>query len=124
MSAKKLILFLVLFVLAAALGALLVSLWGGGLAPGAEEPYYAVQMENGDIYFGKLTRFPRFALRDVYIPQSFSDPTNPLGTSLRVISLSQASIWKAGSIELNRDKMLSISKVADDSEVMRSIKGR
>lgn len=106
------------------LGAALTVYWGQGFNLGSEEPYYAVQMENGDLYFGKITRFPKFTLRDVYIPQSFSDPTNPLGSSLRVTPLSQASIWQADEIQLNQDKILSISKVDPGSQVMQSIKGQ
>lgn len=110
--------------MALALGAVVALYWGNDLGFAKEEPYYAVQMENGDIYFGKLVRFPRFGLRDAYIPQSFSDPTNPLGSSLRITSLSQVSIWKAADIQLNKDKVLSVSRVAADSQVMQAIKGQ
>ena len=122
MKSKLIIILLILIALAA--GAALTVYFGPGLNFAGEEPYYAVQMENGDLYFGKLTRFPRFGLRDAYIPQSVSDPTNPLGQSLRVVSLLQVSIWRASEIELNKDKVLSISKVDRDSQVMQSIKGQ
>lgn len=113
-----------MFLVALALGAALMAYLGGGLGIAGEEPYYAVQMENGDLYFGKLTRFPKFGLRDAYIPQSVSDPTSPLGSSLQVTPLSQVSIWKASEIELNKDKVLSISKVDRDSQVMQAIKSQ
>jgi len=124
MGAKRTVVFFLAFLIAIALGAALAVYLRQGFNFAGEEPYYAVQMENGDLYFGKITRFPKFGLRDVYIPQSVSDPTNPLGSSLRVIPLSQASIWKANEIQLNRDKVLSISKVDGSSQIMQTIKGQ
>lgn len=120
---SKLIIILVFFG-ALALGAALAVYLGQGFDFAGGESYYAVQMENGDLYFGKVTRFPKFGLRDVYIPQSVADPTNPLGASLKVIPLGQVSIWQASEIQLNRDKVLSISKVAEGSQVMQAIRGQ
>lgn len=124
MGAKRTAVFLLAFLAAIALGAALAIYSGKGFSFAGEEPYYAVQMENGDLYFGKITRFPGFGLKDVYIAQSVSDPTSPLGSSLRVIPLSQASIWRANEIQLNRDKVLSISKVDGSSQIMQTIGGR
>ena len=124
MGVKKTITVVLVLLGAAALGGVLAVYLGQGFDFAKEEPYYAVQMENGDLYFGKMTRFPKFGLRDVYIVQSVSDPTNPLGSSLRVTSLDQATIWKADKIELNDDKIISISKVGEGSQVMQAIKGQ
>ncbi|MFH1162150.1 MAG: hypothetical protein V1696_02650 [Candidatus Jorgensenbacteria bacterium] len=47
--------------------------WGGG------SPYYAVSLRSGALYFGHLTRFPSFGLKQVYVLQvNQSDPQNPL----------------------------------------------
>ena len=110
--------------MAVAFGGILTIYLGQGFDFAKEEPYYAVQMENGDLYFGKMTRFPKFGLEEVYIVQSVSDPTSPLGSSLRVTPLDQATIWKADKIELNDDKIISISKVGEGSQVMQAIKGQ
>ncbi len=121
---KSKLTIILVFLVALVLGAVLVIYLGQGFEFAKEESYYAVQMENGDLYFGKLVYFPKFGLRDAYIPQSVSDPTNPLGSSIRVIPLSQASIWQASEIQLNKDKVLSVSKVDKDSQVMQAIKGQ
>jgi len=34
-----------------------------------EKPYYVVYLETGDLYFGKLSRFPKFTLSDVWLFQ-------------------------------------------------------
>ena len=124
MGAKRTVAFLIAFLVAIALGAALAVYLGRGSSFAGGEPYYAVQMENGDLYFGKITRFPKFGLKEVYIVQSVQDPTNPLGSSLRVTPLNQATIWNTDRIELNRDRVVSISKVDEGSEVMQAIKGQ
>ncbi len=124
MGAKRTAAFLIAFLVAIALGAALAVYLGRGFSFVGEKPYYAVQMENGDLYFGKITRFPEFGLEEVYIVQSVQDPTNPLGSSLRVTPLDQATIWNTDRIELNRDRVVSISRVNEGSEVMQAIKGQ
>ena len=43
-----------------------------------ERPYYAVYLENGDIYFGKLRVFPYLSLSNAYFLQKNpSDSQNP-----------------------------------------------
>ena len=124
MGAKRTVAFLIAFLVAIALGAALAVYLGRVFSFVGEKPYYAVQMENGDLYFGKITRFPEFGLEEVYIVQSVQDPTNPLGSSLRVTPLDQATIWNTDRIELNRDRVVSISRVNEGSEVMQAIKGQ
>jgi len=34
-----------------------------------ENPYYAVYLQTGDMYFGKLSRFPKLTLSDVWFLQ-------------------------------------------------------
>lgn len=124
MGAKRIVILFLAFLVAIALGAALAVYLGQGLNFKGGEPYYAVQMENGDLYFGKITRFPKFGLKEVYIVQSVADPTNPLGSSLRITPLNQATIWNTDRIELNRDRVVSISKVDEGSEVMQAIKSQ
>ena len=110
--------------IATVVGAVAVLYLGGGVDLKGEEPYYAVQMENGDLYFGRVSYFPKFSLRETYIVQSVQDPTSPLGSSLRVVPLNQATIWSANKINLNKDKVLSVSEVNKESQVMKLILGQ
>lgn len=124
MEAKRILIFVLVFLVAIGLGALIAIYLGQEFVLVKEKPYYAVQMENGDLYFGKINRFPKLVLKDVYIVQSVQDLTNPLGSSLRVTSLTEATIWRANEIELNSNKVISVSKVDDGSQVMQAIKGQ
>ena len=124
MRMKTVMVLILGLLIATVVGAVAVLYLGGGFDLKGEEPYYAVQMENGDLYFGKVSYFPKFSLRETYIVQSVQDPTSPLGSSLRVIPLNQATIWSANKINLNKDKVLSISEVNKESQVMKLILGQ
>lgn len=84
-------------------------------------PYSAVAFGNGEIYFGKLTYFPRLALEDVYTIQVVSDDTSPDGTALRLVPLSSA-VWAPKKIYINYDNVLFIGKVGEASQVMSAIR--
>lgn len=40
--------------------------------------YYAVYLRSGDLYFGKMVKFPAFGLKNVYTIQVTQDPQVPL----------------------------------------------
>jgi len=49
---------------------------------GFEEEYSAVYMTTGDLYFGKLSHFPKTSLSDVWLLQrNANDTQNPFGIS-------------------------------------------
>ena len=86
-----------------------------------ERPYTAVYMENGDVYFGRLSYFPRTTISNVYTIQRVADPKDPSKTSLQVVPLS-VSVWGPDKLVLNRDKIILLGRVGEDSQVMRIIK--
>src|SRR3989344_4392034 len=116
MRMKTVMILILGLLIAMIVGAVAALYFGSGFDPRSEEPYYAVQMENGDLYFGKVSYFPKFSLKEAYIVQSVEDPTSLLGSSLRIVPLNQATIWSANKINLNKDKVLSISEVNKESQ--------
>ncbi|MBI2010905.1 MAG: hypothetical protein HYS89_01585 [Candidatus Colwellbacteria bacterium] len=84
-----------------------------------ERPYVAVYMQTGDLYFGRISYFPRLALRDVYVLQGTgaTDPTQP---SLQIVPMS-STVWGPDRLVLNYDQVVFIGKVGADSQVMQAI---
>ncbi|MFH1193070.1 MAG: hypothetical protein V1656_02010 [Candidatus Jorgensenbacteria bacterium] len=74
MNTTNKILIVVVLVLVLALGGVLAwREWGGG------SPFYAVSLRSGALYFGHLTRFPSFGLKQVYMLQvNQNDTQNPV----------------------------------------------
>lgn len=84
-----------------------------------EKPYYAVYLENGDIYFGKLSFFPYLSLKDVYFLQKNpSDSQNPFS----VLKFENAFWGPENKIYINKEKIIWKTRLRDDSQVLNIIK--
>ena len=84
-----------------------------------EKPYYAVYLENGDIYFGKLSILPYLFLNDVYFLQKNpSDSQNPFS----VLKFENAFWGPENKIYINKEKIIWKTRLKDDSQVLTAIK--
>lgn len=112
-SATTKLLVALLVLLAGALGYLL---WQTHLMP--PERYHAVLLTSGDLYFGKLHRFPTLSLTDVYfLERNPGDPQAPF----RLTRLTDA-VWGPGDrLELNRESVIWVNRLPDESPVARAI---
>ncbi|MEK7481942.1 MAG: hypothetical protein AAB607_01170, partial [Patescibacteria group bacterium] len=86
---------------------------------GFEEPYYAVYLNTGDLYFGKLDYFPKLSLNDVYfLQQNSEDQQNPLS-----ITKFENAFWgPKGKIYLNDEAIVWKVKLKKDSQLLQVIK--
>ncbi|MFH1694436.1 MAG: hypothetical protein ABH880_01630 [Patescibacteria group bacterium] len=116
MSKKIVIILSVLF-----LGVLLV---GGYLYADKilTKSYVAVHLTNGDTYFGQLDRFPKLQLGDVHVIQPVPDSENPGQTTLQVVPLNLIAFWGPDKLQINRDQVVFIAKIGEDSQVMQVIR--
>ena len=79
-----------------------------------KNPYYAVYLKTGDMYFGTISRFPKFVLSGVWFLQG---STSELG-DYNLHKFQDAIFGPIDKIEINRDNIIWISKLRDDSEIM------
>jgi hypothetical protein len=85
------------------------------------EVYSAVYLESGDIYFGKLHIFPKMHLTNIYLLQQNNDPQTS-GTTPYILSKFADSMWGPKDyLSLNRDKIIWIGKLENDSPVVKAI---
>lgn len=114
---KKIVFFVVIIICLAALGALgtLAFLYfHGNLSP----KYYAVYLDTGELYFGKLSRFPRLSLSNVWYLQK------NLQTQELSLSDFSKSLWgPKNKISINSDKVVWISEISDSSQLIPVLKG-
>ncbi len=108
-------------ILLAAVVALLIALSGilYWQKSGFEKPYYAVYLNTGDIYFGKISNFPKFSLSDAwYIQRNPQDAQNPMS-----LAKFEQSFWGPGDkLYLNEDSIIWKAKLREDSQVLNFIK--
>lgn len=84
-----------------------------------EKPYYAVYLESGDIYFGKLNIVPNLSLSDVYFLQkNQSNEQNPFS----VLKFENAFWSPENKVYINKDKIVWKTKLKNDSQVLNIIK--
>jgi len=77
--------------------------------------YYAVYTTNGDIYFGKLSYFPRLSLSDVYllqIPKTAEKISPPV-----LLHFSDAVWGPEDKIYLNEENIVWKAKVSDKNKL-------
>lgn len=114
MSKLNKILLVIVIILLIALGA--VVYWQRG---GFEKPYWAVYLNTGDLYFGKLNRFPKMSLSDVWLLQrNPQDTKNPLS-----LSKFKEVFWgPEDKLYLNDENIVWKAKLREDSQFVQSIK--
>ncbi|MBI2514767.1 hypothetical protein HYV91_01070 [Candidatus Wolfebacteria bacterium] len=83
------------------------------------DSYWAVYLTTGDIYFGKLSYFPRPALTDVwFLDRSASSGDN----SLRISKFTQAFWLPEDKIYLNNKNIIWKTRLQAASPILESIK--
>lgn len=114
MSKLNKILIALVIVLAVTLGLLLY--WQ---KVGPSDQYYAVYLTSGDLYFGKLSRFPSLTLSDVwFIQRNSQDSQNPYS-----LSQFKKAFWGPGDImDLSEKEVVWTVKLRDDSPILDLIK--
>ena len=90
------------------------------LSSSGDNRLVGVLLDTGDIYFGKLSYFPKLTLSDVYTVQTGVDPEDPANPVYQIVPL-EFSIWGPSKIVLNYDKVVFIGEVGEDSQVMQII---
>lgn len=79
--------------------------------------FSAVYLENGDIYFGKLSWFPRLNLSNTWFIQRNTDQAG--GSQLNVNPFSGIFWGPDSKIYLNRDHVVFIVRLRTDSQVAK-----
>lgn len=114
MSKLNNILISVIVVLLIVLG--IVIYWQNG---GFEKNYWAVYLDSGDLYFGKLSNFPQLSLTDVWFLQSnLNNEENSFG----IEKLTNVFWGPKNQLYLNQENIIWKVELEDDSQVVQFIK--
>lgn len=79
--------------------------------------YYAVYLNTGDLYFGKLSTFPSMKLSDVWYLQR--DQQNQLALS----EFSKVLWGPRGDLKLSSDSIVWMAKISSESQILPVLKG-
>lgn len=107
------ILLAIVIVLVIAFGVVLY--WQKG---GFEESYSAVYLSTGDLYFGKLSHFPKTSLSDVWLLQKSNDAQNPYG-----ITRFDKAFWgPEDKINIDSKNIIWTTELRNDSQLVQFFK--
>lgn len=86
---------------------------------GSDDNFYAVYLATGDLYFGKLTKFPTYGLKQVYLfqvdPQNQEQPIN--------IQRFNQTFWGPEDfIQINRDMVAWKTKLDSQGQLVQLIR--
>ncbi|MFA5755287.1 MAG: hypothetical protein WC909_02945 [Candidatus Paceibacterota bacterium] len=84
-----------------------------------KNPYYAVYLRTGDLYFGKISRFPKFTISDIWYLQ----PSIKEEGDIDLLKYSNTIFGPSDKMEINKENIISITKLRDDSQVVNYIQG-
>lgn len=79
--------------------------------------YYAVYMRTGDLYFGKLVRFPSFGLKNVYTLQVTQDQQNPV----RVQKFADVFWGPEDYLKINKEEVVWYTKLKSEGQLSQLI---
>lgn len=83
-----------------------------------KNPYYAVYLQTGDMYFGKLSRFPKLTLTDIWFLQVSTQEDQ---TGFNLAKFSNVIFGPEDKMEINKENIVWISKLRDESDVVKYI---
>ncbi|MFH0712386.1 MAG: hypothetical protein V2A55_00790 [Candidatus Jorgensenbacteria bacterium] len=110
---NKVLLAVVIILVVLVVAALVV--WKVAFKPAT---YSAVFLRTGDLYFGELTQFPYFGLKNVYTLSLTQDAQTPIS-----IQRFKNVFWgPEDKIKLNRDEVVWITKLDPQGQLAQLIK--
>ncbi len=80
-----------------------------------KNPYYAVYLRTGDMYFGKISRFPKLTLSDIWFLQR---GTSEEQGDFELMKFSDAIFGPMDKMEISKENIVWVSKLRDESEVV------
>ncbi len=80
--------------------------------------YSAVYLRTGDLYFGKITEFPNFGLKNVYLIQPTGNQENPLS----IQKFTNVFWGPQDYIKINRNEVVWTAKLGKESQLLQFIK--
>jgi hypothetical protein len=86
---------------------------------GIKEPYYAVYLQTGDLYFGHLCKlFSKYTLTNVYLLQ------RDQSGNFSLQKFEQSAYEPEDKITLNKDNIVWISKLQKESPLISVLEGK
>ncbi|MDP3725477.1 MAG: hypothetical protein Q8R20_03355 [Nanoarchaeota archaeon] len=103
---------IILVIVSIILAALLIGVVAWRVVEG-RDTFHAVFLKTGDLYFGKLVRFPTFGMKNIYFVQATGNEANPLS-----IQKFTNVFWGPDDVlQINKKEVVWMTKIRKDSDL-------
>lgn len=82
--------------------------------------YSVVYLKTGEVYIGKLTRFPNWHLKDSYILQVTKDTVDPTKNNFQLQPINEA-LWAPQILHLIKDNIVFYGPLMSNSKIAETI---
>ena len=82
--------------------------------------YLVVYLQSGEIYVGKLSRFPRMKITDTYLLKNTADPKTEGKTNLQLLPLSE-TVWAPTELYLDLSNILFYGPLSESSAAAQAL---
>lgn len=108
---NKILVVIVIVLLVALIGVIVYKNFFG-------QSFAAVYLKTGDLYFGKITEFPNFGLKNVYLIQPTGNEQNPLS----IQKFANVFWGPQDYININRNEVVWTAKLSKTSQLLQLMK--
>jgi len=93
-----------------------------GLAFAARTPSYnsVIYLTTGEIYVGKISKFPKISLSDGFLIQTSAQGIGE-GPSIQLFPLSE-TVWGPEKIFINEDQVIFFGRLNEESNIAKTIR--
>ncbi|OGF51425.1 hypothetical protein A2739_00110 [Candidatus Giovannonibacteria bacterium RIFCSPHIGHO2_01_FULL_43_100] len=88
--------------------------------PNNTNDYSVIYVSSGEVYVGKLTTFPSFELKNVYIYKVSKDLVDESKTNFQLIPVKDA-LWAPESMHFNRQNVIFYGALSPDSVIVKKL---
>jgi hypothetical protein len=118
---RKKILIYVLIIILVLVFVYLGYAWGKEVFPFGSGKYQAVQLINGDVYYGHLAFFPAPKLTDVYYIQQVPSQEEDGQPSTQLVPLNALFFGPENTMRLEKSQILWWADLAENSQILKAI---
>ncbi|MBI4268664.1 hypothetical protein HY627_02445 [Candidatus Uhrbacteria bacterium] len=94
-------------------------LWGPAMF-GSSKGYSVVYLQSGEIYVGRVARFPRFKMTDTYLLKNAVDAKDPAKSNLQLVPLAE-SAWAPKELYLDLSNILFYGPLDEKSTAAQAL---
>lgn len=98
--------------------------YGKGTFPFKEKGWQAVQLTNGDVYYGRLSTFPSYKITDVHFIQQVPSENEEETPGTELVPLNNMFFGPKNVMHLEKSQILWWTDLSEDSQIKQALENQ